>query len=139
MRKIVDKLKFSAGDLVVKEGSFGDSIYLILSGTVEISKIVKGKKAVIAVLEKGAIIGELSFIDKKPRPASGRAISDVEIGVIDKEFIDSEINKMSYEFSLLLNALAERLRTTIEEYAALKAEHERLKEKIGTASRAEKP
>ncbi|KAF0185184.1 MAG: cyclic nucleotide-binding protein [Nitrospirae bacterium] len=139
MRKIVDKLKFSAGDLVVKEGSFGDSIYLILSGTVEISKNVKGKKAVIAILEKGAIIGELSFIDKKPRPASGRAISDVEIGVIDKEFIDSEINKMSYEFSLLLNALAERLRTTIEEYAALKAEHERLKEKIGIASRAEKP
>ncbi|HSW62852.1 MAG TPA: cyclic nucleotide-binding domain-containing protein [Dissulfurispiraceae bacterium] len=138
MRKIADKLKFSDGDLVVKEGSFGDSLYLILSGTVEISKIVKGKKAVIAVLEKGAIIGELSFIDKKPRPASGRAVGDVEIGVIDKEFIDSEINKMSYEFSLLLNALAERLRTTTEEYAALKAEHERLKEKLGIAGRAVK-
>lgn len=138
MRKIVDKLKFSDGDIVVKEGSYGDSLYLILSGKVEISKLINGKKSVIAILEKGAIIGELSFVDKKPRPATGKAIGEVEIGVIDKEFIDFEINKMSYEFSLVLNALAERLRTTTEAYATLKAEHERLKEKLGITGSAVK-
>ncbi len=138
MRKIVDKLKFSDGDILVKEGSYGDSLYLVLAGRVEISKAVEGKKSVIAILEKGAIIGELSFVDKKPRPATARAVGDVEIGVIDKEFLDYELNKMSYEFSFVLNALAERLRQTTEEYALLKAEHDRLKEKLGISGRTVK-
>ncbi|NLI29187.1 MAG: cyclic nucleotide-binding domain-containing protein [Nitrospiraceae bacterium] len=127
MRKIVDKLRYTNGQVILKEGSFGDALYLILDGKVEIYKTIEGKKSVVGYLEKGAILGELSFIDKKPRPASAAAVGDVEIGVIDKEFLEYEINKMSYEFSLVLNALAERLRKTTEEYAALKSENERLK------------
>lgn len=127
MRKIVDKVRYSNGQVIMKEGSFGDALYLILSGTVEVSKLIDGKKSVVATLEQGAILGELSFIDKKPRPVSAIAIGDVEIGVVDKEFLEYEINKMSYEFSLVLNALAERLRTTTEAYAQLKREYEQLK------------
>jgi CRP/FNR family transcriptional regulator len=127
MRKIVDKLQFTDGQVILKEGSFGDALYLILAGKVEVSKVIDGKKAIVACLSAGSVLGELSFIDKKPRPASAIAVGDVEIGVVDKEFLEYEINKMSYEFSLVLNALAERLRTATEEYAALKIEHERLK------------
>lgn len=127
MRKIVDKLQFTDGQIILKEGSFGDALYLVLSGKVEVSKMIDGKKSVVAYLEQGAVLGELSFIDKKPRPASAIAVGDVEIGVVDKEFLEYEINKMSYEFSLVLNALAERLRTTTEAYAALKSEYDRMK------------
>ncbi len=99
MRKIVDKLHYTNGQVILKEGSFGDALYLILSGKVEVYKTIEGKKSVVGYLEQGAILGELSFIDKKPRPASAAAVGDVEIGVIDKEFLEYEINKMSYEFS----------------------------------------
>ncbi|HMK43204.1 MAG TPA: cyclic nucleotide-binding domain-containing protein [Dissulfurispiraceae bacterium] len=137
MRKIVDKLRFSDGEVVLKEGTYGDSIYLILSGRVEVSKLVNRRKTAIALLEKGAILGELSFIDKKPRPVSVRAVGEVEVGIIDKEFLDYELNKMSYEFTLVLNALAERLRRTTEDYAELKAEYQRVQERLKGPARAE--
>lgn len=127
MRKIADKIRYADGQIILKEGSYGDALYLILSGKVEVSKIIDGRKAVVAVLDQGAVLGELSFIDKKPRPATATAVGEVMVGVIDKEFLEYEVNKMSYEFSLVLNALAERLRKTTEAYAELKAENDRLK------------
>jgi Cyclic nucleotide-binding domain len=45
---------------------------------------VDGKDAVINVLGKGAIIGEIALLDGKPRTADATAVTDCELFVIER-------------------------------------------------------
>ena len=136
MNRIIHKETYTNGQAIFKEGSYGETLYVILSGKVEVSKMIDGEKVSIAFLSKGEIFGEISFIDKKPRTASVSAVGTVEIGLIDQDFIDHEINKISSEFGVILNALTERLRKTTADFVDLKAKYEQLKIEYDKLKRA---
>jgi type IV pilus assembly protein PilZ len=99
---------FQDGQLIVKEGNPGDWVYVILSGNVEISKSVDGKKVVIELLNKGEIFGELGFLGGTKRTASARAVGPTQIGLIDRASLDLEYNQLSSEFRAILQAIVER-------------------------------
>jgi len=73
--------RFAAGDVVVREGSAAQELYIVTRGSLEV--LVEGEKAgelrKIAAIEPGRAFGEQSFVDGKPRSATVRARSDVEI------------------------------------------------------------
>lgn len=98
------------GDTIFEEGSAGDWIYAILSGEVEVYKIVGGKKVVIDILGPGDILGEVSFIDKKTRSASARAKGQTKLGIYDQDFLTREYNKLGGDFKTIFDYLARRLR-----------------------------
>jgi CRP/FNR family cyclic AMP-dependent transcriptional regulator len=106
--------KYKDGEIIFKEGSFGDWIYVIESGEVEISKKIDGEKVVMVVLKPGEIIGELGFITKTPRTATATAIGDTTVGIIDPIFFEQEFNKLSPGFQAVLTSLATRLKKTTE-------------------------
>ena len=110
--------KYKDGEIIFKEGSSGDWIYVIESGAVEISKKIGVKKVVMVVLKPGEIIGELGFITKTPRTATATAIGDTTVGIIDPIFFEQEFNKLSPEFQAVLTSLATRLKKTTD-YACL--------------------
>ena len=136
MNRIIHKETYTNGQAIFKEGSYGETLYVILSGKVEISKMINGEKVSIAFLSKGEIFGEISFIDKKPRTASVMAVGSVEVGLIDQDFIDHEVNRISSEFGVILNALTERLRKTTANFVNLKAEYDQLKTEYEKLKRA---
>ncbi|MEE9556874.1 MAG: TIGR02266 family protein [Candidatus Adiutricales bacterium] len=98
------------GDTIFEEGSAGDWIYAILSGEVEVYKIVGGKKVVIDILGPGDILGEVSFIDKNTRSASARAKGQTKLGIYDQDFLTREYNKLGGDFKTIFDYLARRLR-----------------------------
>jgi uncharacterized protein (TIGR02266 family) len=102
------------GQLVFREGSPGDWVYVILSGSVEISKEIEGKKLVIEVLKEGEVFGELGFLGGIKRTAAARAIGKTTLGVIDRAFLDSEFNKLTTEFRAILNAVVRRFKKMID-------------------------
>jgi len=106
--------KYKDGEIIFKEGSSGDWIYVIESGAVEISKKIGGEKVVMVVLKPGEIIGELGFITKTPRTATATAIGDTTVGIIDPIFFEQEFNKLSPGFQAVLTSLALRLKKTSE-------------------------
>lgn len=73
--------RFAAGDVVVREGSSAQELYIVTRGSLEV--LVEGDKAgklrKIASIEPGSVFGEQSFVDGKPRSANVRAVSDGEI------------------------------------------------------------
>ncbi|MGD8770680.1 MAG: cyclic nucleotide-binding domain-containing protein [Desulfobacterales bacterium] len=71
-------LNYSKGDLIIKEGDYGISIYEIISGKVGIYVESGGTETSVAVLGPGMIVGEMAFIEgnTKPRSASARALED---------------------------------------------------------------
>jgi len=106
--------KYKNGDIIFEEGSSGDWIYVIESGTVEISKIMHGEKEVLLELGPGEIIGELGFITKMPRTATARAVGDTTVGIIDPISFEQEFNRLSPDFQAVLISLATRLKETTE-------------------------
>ena len=106
--------KYKDGEIIFKEGSSGNWIYVIESGAVEISKKIGVKKVVMVVLKPGEIIGELGFITKTPRTATATAIGDTTVGIIDPIFFEQEFNKLSPGFQAVLASLATRLKKTTD-------------------------
>jgi CRP-like cAMP-binding protein len=107
---IAEMEDYNKGDVIFKEGASGDWIYVIMRGEIEIYKMVKGKKIVVDVLKEGDLFGEVSFIDKQPRSAGARALSEVTLGVFDKNYINEQYNKLPNNFRVIFDAMARRLR-----------------------------
>jgi hypothetical protein len=74
----VTRLNYVEGDLIIKEGDFGISIYEIISGKIGIFVDSEGTEVKVATLGPGMIVGEMSFLSSNttPRSASARALED---------------------------------------------------------------
>ncbi len=79
---------YQDGQIVFKEGSSGDWIYMIVSGSVEISKQVGDETKIIEVLGPGEVFGELVFIGGFKRTATAKAVGMTTVGIIDRDFLE---------------------------------------------------
>ena len=101
-------LGFSDGDFIIKEGDQNISLYVLIKGTVKITK--SGNEQALATLEPGAIFGEMSFLSKKPRYSNVVADGTVIVIKMDGEFfrkVKPEIKDKikDYLIELLINRL----------------------------------
>ena len=96
------------GQVIFREGSPGDWVYMVHSGSVIISKEVKGKRFIIEVLKKGDIFGELSFFGGVKRAATATAAGATKVAVIDRTTLDPEMNRLSSDLRALQRAMVKR-------------------------------
>jgi CRP/FNR family cyclic AMP-dependent transcriptional regulator len=99
---------YENGEIIIKEGTPGNWIYYIISGAVEISKNIGGRKFILGKLEAGEIFGEIGFIGGMKRTATAVAIGPTTVGIIDRETLDEEFNKIPSDFRAILVAMARR-------------------------------
>ena len=89
IREIIIKLRhhtFLPGDLIMRKGEYGDCMYFISSG--HVSVLVNDDKTVVAVLEVGSHVGEMSLIAGGSRNASVRAEDYCEVYELSKMRFD---------------------------------------------------
>lgn len=119
--KLAVSEKYADGDVVFKENSRGDQMYIILSGNVKITKYLGNKKEeVLTVLQPGACFGEMGVINQSPRSASAIIEGGDAVLLVIKESLLSQQN-MLLAFKLYRNfsqMLADRLRETNEKFQA---------------------
>ena len=86
----MQKVSFKAGETILTEGEEGNTAFLIVWGTVEVT-IGEGESAkTVGSLGKGDVFGEMSLLEPGPRSATVTATSDTECTVTSyDEFIDS--------------------------------------------------
>ncbi len=76
-KSLIEKFKsreVSANEKLLDEGTTGDGLYVLLSGKVEVSKKVDGKRTVLAHLREGDVFGERSLLKQQPVGASVRTL-----------------------------------------------------------------
>jgi type IV pilus assembly protein PilZ len=105
---------YNDGQTIFKEGSSGDWVYIIISGSVEISKTVGDEKYIIEILKEGEVFGELGFIGGIKRTATAKAMGVTTLGIIDREFLDKEFNKLSAQFRTILVSITYRFKKMLE-------------------------
>jgi len=104
--------KFEPGQVILRENSPGDSAYIILSGKVEISKVIEGQRVVLDRLGPGSIFGEMSLLDGRPRSATVTAVEPTRLSVVTSARFQAILNSIPKEVRPLFSSLSERLRHT---------------------------
>lgn len=87
--EIAREVKYAEGDIVMKEGDFGDTLYIIQKGTVEVAKcltmegmedddLAMEKNKVFTRLDESqhAVFGEIALLEDTKRTATIRAVTD---------------------------------------------------------------
>jgi len=98
--------KFRSGETVFAEGEFGDTMYVVLNGYVEIR--VTGKT--LEVAGPGTVIGEMALINLSTRSATAIAQSDCTLVPVDeKQFLSLVLRRPRFALSVM-EIMANRLR-----------------------------
>jgi len=101
-----ERKQVKAGDIIFEEGEVGDVAYLVISGEVEIFRTAGNKERVLATLDRGEIIGEMSLIDNSPRMASARALSDTEMTIISRNSLQNRLDRLEENDRVLRRLIA---------------------------------
>ncbi|MES2244268.1 MAG: cyclic nucleotide-binding domain-containing protein [Pseudomonadota bacterium] len=118
-------IRAQPGQVLIAEGDAGDWMLLLLSGTVDVTKITPAddddpdaadNKSRLGVTTEGAVLGEMSMFDRDVRYATCTAIDAVEAAVLSRAAIGQLIRQHPGVGAKLMvkitQLLAQRLRNT---------------------------
>ncbi len=107
--------RFRANEVVFHKGEPGHSLMIIMSGRVKVSSsLPDGREVVLAVLERGEVIGEMAIIEDKARSADVSALEPTELLVLYKRDFIPFLERNPKLCIRLLGILSDRLRHTSE-------------------------
>jgi CRP-like cAMP-binding protein len=106
--------EYPDGGVIVKEGSSGDWIYVILRGRVKVKRMCSKGLVTVGTLKEGDIFGEMAFFmyPQKTRSASIVADGPVRVGVLDSDLLVREFASVSPRLRSLIRSLMMRLKET---------------------------
>lgn len=112
------KQRFERGDIVFREGGLSDTVYRVISGEVEIVKELRGRDIALGRVGPGEYFGEMGVIEGRPRSATVKAVSTLEVERIQRDdFLHRVSEDADTAFELILR-LSERLHTLDDAFAA---------------------
>ena len=78
-----DRRHLKKKDYLFHQGDHGEDLYVLLSGSVEISLPYKqGKRLRLATFYPGMSVGEVAFLEPGERSADGRMVTDGEVAIL---------------------------------------------------------
>lgn len=120
--EVTEPVELAKGEVLMEEGSKGDSLYLVLEGEFEITKRAGEKDVVIASRGAGEVMGELSMLAGAPRSATVRATAACNLLRLDHESFHAVLRSSPEASLAMLDTVTERLRNT----EAMLRQHEKL-------------
>ena len=127
IEKIIKLRKYPKGSMIILEEEYGDIIFIIVKGTVKITRVNdEGKEVILSLLGIAEIFGEMSVIDGESRSANALAQEECDLLAIkSKDFLS--LLKSNFKVSYgLMGELARRIRKSdlhIEALSLSDAEH----------------
>ncbi|MCG3140724.1 MAG: Adaptive-response sensory-kinase SasA [Anaerolineae bacterium] len=106
------EISLQPGELLIREGENGDTMYIILDGSLQIRKRARDGEIVLAERGAGEVIGEMSVLDQAPRVASVIALTPVHALAIDQETFMALLDWSPTAARAILRTFAQRIRST---------------------------
>jgi CRP-like cAMP-binding protein len=107
---VVDEEEFFDGEEIIVEGNHGNWIWVILEGTVELSRSTPKGPLKFLQISDGAFIGSISSLlsDESVRNVTAQAVGNVQLGMLDSQGMGSEFSRMTPEFRNVVRSLDNR-------------------------------
>jgi hypothetical protein len=77
------------GELIVRQGSPGHEMYVIVHGRARIEQRADSRTTVLREIERGGVIGEMGLVRGQTRTADAVAADDTELLVVDDRFLQT--------------------------------------------------
>jgi len=118
---VVSEESFPDKSVIIKEGSGGDWIYVILEGRVKIKKQTSKGMLTIETLTEGNFIGETELLKQSNVPRFTSAIADgpVLVGTLDTEQLKRDWEAQPLRIKKLISSLMQNLEDTIKNFVDL--------------------
>lgn len=101
-----DAQSFDAGQIVFKEGDFGDAMYAVVDGTVELTH----NGHVVDNISEGGIFGEMSLVDEGTRSATATAATAARLVRVDKSHFTFLVQEHPTFALQVMKIMADRIR-----------------------------
>lgn len=124
----MDVLRYEPGALIFQEAEPGDCMYLVLEGSVKISKIGRGgHQETLDIIAAGNFFGEMALIDGQPRSAQASAAAATALARVPGDTFREIIHTVPPRAQMnFLRSIAERLRGANSHFIAELSRQERL-------------
>ena len=104
---------FYKDNFIILDEEEGDSMFVIKSGQVKVSKVSEdGREVILAVLGADSVFGEIALIDRQPRSANVVAIEETELVMLQRHDFVRMLHQAPSMAEAMLAELASRLRRT---------------------------
>jgi hypothetical protein len=127
---LMEAVKAKQWQIIVKEGSPGDAMYLLLEGEVHVRLTIAGKESILATLSAGEFFGEVALFDHGPRSADVVATIDCLLLKISTAAFQKLVQDVPELAAPFLNAIG---RTLI---SRIRADNKRYRDSIAFARAA---
>lgn len=110
------KVVLKKGDILIRENEESRNLYWVQSGELTVLKKVADRslKMNINTLKKGDLVGELSFIDQRPRSATVQALTDCELIKLDYDEFQKLLQQQPKWIIKIMNTMSDKLRKLSE-------------------------
>ena len=104
---------YSKGSEVFREGQSGRRAFLVEEGTVELDRLVGGKRVPFLRIGPGGIFGEMAVIDGGPRTATATAIDHTKVVVVSERVFRGKLKVSDPFIRALVRLFVDNLRNSM--------------------------
>jgi len=109
----MNKKEYLKGDIILMEDEVGDTFFIIMEGSVKVTKDSEdGREVILAVLSNGNFFGEISLLDGKTRSANAISLEKTKLMILKRHDFLNLIKEFPQISISLLSELANRIRKT---------------------------
>lgn len=103
---------FQPGDLVIRQGEFGDVMYFIMKGLVEVNRRLgdQGPQFTRLALGEGEFFGEMGILEGRPRTANVIALEPTDCLVVNRDQLERLLLEHPSMTVAMLTVMSRRLR-----------------------------
>ena len=116
----VVKRRFRRGELVVEQGRKSNALFILLNGRARVlTADARGREVILAVLQAGDYVGEMSLIDNEPHSATVRAEVQTDMLILGRQEFARCLPEGSSLAYAILRGLVARLRNADRQIESL--------------------
>lgn len=118
IRQSMRERAYTSGQIIFREGDAGDGLYVIKSGSVEISVVVGNQEEsrVFGREGPGAVFGEMAIADDQPRSATATAPEETVAYFVPRDAILAAMGRSPAFTTSLMQSITQRLREFNRQY-----------------------
>jgi len=112
MKSLVAQMSYlekQPGEVIVRQGEVGGSLFVIIRGEVSIIRETQGQRMFVATLKDGEFFGEMALLTDTPRVASVEAATTVEMFEVSRDTLRRLIQEFPQVVPVLIGFLKDRL------------------------------
>jgi CRP/FNR family cyclic AMP-dependent transcriptional regulator len=115
LAEVLQESRHEAGSVLFEFGDPGDCMYVVCSGSVELSATDKlGQKLVLTVCGRGDMFGELSLLDMGTRTARAVVLEAVELLALDRQQLQEFFRRHPDAALDMMTMMGRRMRATTD-------------------------